>query len=405
MATIKGFKGIRYNPDKVGDLSKVIAPPYDVIDQQGQEEFYQLSQYNVIRLILAKGHEDDRYKNAGATFQEWLSDSVLIQEDHPCIYPYYQEFEAGGEFFTRKGFVATVKIEDFASKKIFPHEQTFRKHKEDRLKLTTACNANMSQVFAVYPDQSGEVEKLIDGSIQEPIMSTVTKDGVNNKLWKIADQAVINEISFKLMDKSLLIADGHHRYETAINFRNKQRNINGEDQKEKPYDHVMMYLSRSEGAGLIINPTHRVVKKIGMPEDKLLQKVEKYFELRQLEEDKICNLAFDQIAVVLGSVGSGYVLSPKLTYIKHYQNLAVMQLHNLIFKEIINEENAGILYTKSENELYDLVRNHEYEAGFLLPKIKASDIFEVVLDGEKMPHKTTYFYPKILSGMVFNPLW
>lgn len=405
MATIKGFKGIRYNPDKVGDLGKVIAPPYDVIDQQEQEVLYQLSQYNVIRLILAKGHEDDRYKNAGATFKEWLSDSVLIQEDLPCIYPYYQEFEAGGEFFTRKGFVATVKIEDFASKKIFPHEQTFRKHKEDRLKLTTACNANMSQVFSVYPDQSGEVEKLIDEAIDKPIMNTVTKDGVNNKLWKIADQSVINEISLKLMDKNLLIADGHHRYETAINFRNEQRSLNGKNQEEKPFDHVMMYLSRSEGAGLIINPTHRVVKKIGLPEDKLLQRVEKYFDIRQLEEDKICELAFDQIAVVLSSVGSSYMLSPKLIYTKHYKNLSVMQLHNLIFKEIINEENAEVLYTKSEDELYDLVKNREYEAGFLLPKIKASDIFEVVLDGEKMPHKTTYFYPKILSGMVFNPLW
>lgn len=405
MATIKGFKGIRYNADKVADLNKVIAPPYDVISQQEQDELYQLDQYNVIRLILAKGQGDDRYKNAGKTFKEWLKDSVLIQEDRPCIYPYYQEFELEGKSFTRKGLIAIVKVEDFTSKTVFPHEQTFRKHKEDRLKLTNSCNANMSQIFAVYTDQNGEAEKLIDRSIGEPIMSAVTKDGVNNKLWKIEDQSVIDEVSHKLMDKNLLIADGHHRYETAINFRNKQRSMNGEDQKEKPYNYVMMYLSRSEGEGLIINPTHRVVRKIGLPEDELLQRAEKHFEVKKFSEDKVHGLAFDQIAVVLSSKGSSYVLKPRRNHTKHYQNLAVIQLHNLIFKQIINEKNAGILYTKFEDELYDLVKNREYEAGFLLPKIKASDIFEVVLDGKKMPHKTTYFYPKILSGMVFNPLW
>jgi len=274
------------------------------------------------------------------------------------------------------------------------------------LKLTTACSANLSQVFAVYSDESGYVENLIDGSINEhPLMDVTTSEGVKNRFWKVSDQSVIKEITNKMIDKNLLIADGHHRYETAINYRNQQKSGNGAGQQEKPYNYVMMYLSRAEGEGLIINPTHRVVKQTGLSRDELLERLGKYFELTEYREDETIELAFDEIVVVLGSCESRHMLKPKNKQPKNYQNLAVMQLHNLIFKEIINEENAGILYTKFDGELCELIRSGEYEAGFLLPKIKAGDIFEVVLDGEKMPHKTTYFYPKILSGMVFNPLW
>ena len=403
MAKIKGFKGIRYNSDKIQDFNKIVAPPYDVINQDEQNVLYQSDPYNVIRLILAKGEGDERYKNASATFKQWLDESVLIQEDAPSVYPYYQEFEFEGETFTRKGFIAVVKVEDFETKTVLPHEQTFKKHKEDRLRLTTACNANLSQVFTVYSDEEGSVERLIDSVIDKPIIEVTTNEGVKNRFWRISDQSVVDQISEKLKDESLLIADGHHRYETAINFRNQQRDLNGDVSGEKPYDYVMMYLSRAEGEGLIINPTHRVAKKIGLPADLFLQKLGEYFEVEECGKVDINELPFNEMVLVLNS--SIYRLKPRNEQSKNYENMAVMQLHNLIFKEIINEEDSGILYTKFDTELYDLVSSGEYEAGFLLPKLKASDIFDVVLDGTKMPHKTTYFYPKILSGMVFNPLW
>ncbi|MGI9553608.1 MAG: DUF1015 domain-containing protein, partial [Thermodesulfobacteriota bacterium] len=281
MAIIKGFKGIRYNPEKVQDFNKIVAPPYDVINQDEQDKLYQSDPFNVIRLILAKGEGDDRYKNASTTFKQWLDDSVLIEEDIPSIYPYYQEFEFEGETFTRKGFIAVVKVEDFETKTVLPHEQTFKKHKEDRLRLTTACNANLSQVFTVYSDEQGTAEELIDGEIDKPIIEVTTNDGVRNTFWRISDQAVIKQVSDILNDKSLLIADGHHRYETAINFRNQQRSKNGESSGEQPYDYVMMYLSRAEGEGLIINPTHRVAKKIGLPEEEFLEKLEDHFDLEE----------------------------------------------------------------------------------------------------------------------------
>ncbi len=185
MATIKGFKGIRYNPEKINNYESIVAPPYDVINHEEQNKLYEKAPNNVIRLILPKGEGEERYKNASKTFIDWLESSVLINEGEPAIYPYYQEFDSEGNSYTRKGFIATVKVEDFTENVVLPHEQTFRKHREDRLKLTTACNANLSQIFSVYSDDGGAVEKLIDDNISEPIIEVTTEDGVKNTFWKI----------------------------------------------------------------------------------------------------------------------------------------------------------------------------------------------------------------------------
>lgn len=242
MATIKGFSGIRYNPEIVDNYESIVAPPYDVINKEEQDGLYEKNPNNVIRLILAKGEGEQRYANASKTFKEWLKNSVLIREEEDAIYPYYQEFDFEGEHYIRKGFIAAVKVEDFEKKVVLPHEQTFKEHKEDRLKLTTACRANMSQVFSVYSDDGGAVEKLIDENISEPIVEVTTDDGVKNSFWKITDPDIIGKISEALSGKSLLIADGHHRYETAINYRNQEREKSGDNSGLKPYDYVMMYL-------------------------------------------------------------------------------------------------------------------------------------------------------------------
>jgi len=405
VATIKGFKGIRYNPDKIKNYESVVAPPYDVINGDEQEQLYAKDPNNVIRLILAKGEGEDRYSNASKTFNEWLENSVLINEDTPAIYPYYQEFEFEGTNYTRKGFIAAVKVADFDENVVLPHEQTFRKHKEDRLKLTTACNANLSQVFSVYSDDGGAVEELIDSNISDPIIEVTTEDGVSNTFWKITDPDVIDKVSAGLTKNNLLIADGHHRYETALNYRNQQREKFGEKSGNMPYDYVMMYLSRGGGDGLIINPTHRAVKKLGIDLAAFLSKLEELFDIEETPSLDVNSLEFDEMVFIGVGSDKKYKIKLKNRPEKTYENLAVMVLHNIIFKNYINEEEAGILYTKFDTELSSLVESGEYQGGFLLPKLNADDIFEVVLDNVKMPHKTTYFYPKILSGLVFNPLW
>jgi len=407
MATVKGFRGIRYNPEKIENFGDVLAPPYDVINAKEQDDLYNKDPHNVIRLILSKGDDDSKYEEAANTFRSWIESDILRNDEEPSIYPYYQEFEEGGNKLTRKGFLAAVKIEDFSTKKILPHERTFPKHKRDRLKLNTACKANMSPVFSVYSDPEIVIEKLLDAKLTgEPIFDVTNDDGVRNKLWRISDPEVLTLIANHLEDKSFLIADGHHRYETAIEYRNIQREANGETPGDKPYEYVMMFLSNAEDKGLIINPTHRTVKSLGeITLDEFLNKLGEEFNIEKLPyEEGIYNIGHEEFTILTKDPEFVYRASVKNSDIDTPNRMAVTLLHNNVFNKIIDEDSAGILYTKFLDEAVDLVQNGDYEVAFILPELRASDIFDVVLTGDRMPQKTTYFYPKILSGLVFNPL-
>jgi len=406
MPTVKGFKGIRYNPAKIGDFAKVLAPPYDVISPAEQEELLAMDPLNVVRLVLPKGETDMKYERAAKTFRDWFVADVLIQDKEPSIYPYYQEFEIGGRKYTRKGFIGRVKLEDFSTKKILPHELTFPKHKQDRLKLNTACKANMSPVFSVYSDPEGDVEKAIEKNLGEPIFDVTTADGVRNILWKISDEGLISRITERLKDTSFLIADGHHRYETALDYRRIHME-NGPGDQEKPYDYVMMFLARGEGDGLIINPTHRLVKNLGQyTAESFIARLGEYFNVKEMEfGEAVSDKGHEEFTVITKDRKKAYRVSVKDKSGEGYSSLGVMLLHKIVFKNILNEEESGIFYTKFLEEATGLTGSGEYALGFILPELKAGDIFDVVRDGERMPHKTTYFYPKILSGLTFNPLW
>ncbi|MCZ6528633.1 MAG: DUF1015 domain-containing protein [Candidatus Dadabacteria bacterium] len=407
MATVKGFRGIRYNPEKIENFADVLAPPYDVINSSEQEELYNKNPYNVIRLILSKGEGDSKYEEAAQTFRSWIEDDTLTHDEEPSIYPYYQEFEENGKKLTRKGFLAAVKIEDFSTKKILPHERTFPKHKRDRLKLNTACKANMSPVFSVYSDPEIAIEKLLDEKLKDkPIFDITNEDGVRNRLWKVSDPDTISFIGNHLEDKSLLIADGHHRYETAIEYRNIQRELNGGVTSDKLYEYVMMFLSNAEDEGLIINPTYRVVKNMGnLDLESFLNMLGEEFNIEKMPyKEGLSDIGYEEFTILTKDPEFVYRASLKTNKTESPNNLAVTLLHNNVFNKIIDEESAGILYTKDLDEAVQLVRNGEYEIAFILPELRASDIFDVVLTGDRMPQKTTYFYPKILSGLVFNPL-
>ncbi len=402
MAEIQPFRGIRYCKKSVENFSRVIAPPYDVIDSKQRSKLLSSSPYNVVRIELPEGEGQQRYQNARGIYKQWIRDGVLAQENKPSIYPYYQEFAFEGQNYKRKGFIAAVKIEDFQNKVIFPHEQTFKKHKEDRLALTVACESNLSQIFCVYPDASEETEENIDNHLHEPLVDVIDEGGIRNTMWKISDPEVINQVKSRFADKSLLIADGHHRYETSINYRNLKREQNGESKTPMPYDYVMTYLSRGEGEGLIINPTHRMVKSAG---ENLLEKLDADFNIEKISPEDATNLKSNQISLITKDPEKTFRLTPRIVSEKNYERLAVMVLHTHIFGNLIDEERTEVSYSKFSEEVAENVRNGKFEAGFLLPGLTSENIFEVVLDGNKMPHKTTYFYPKILSGLIFNPLW
>jgi len=407
MVKVKGFRGIRYNPDKIEDFGDVLAPPYDVINAQEQDDLYNKNPHNVIRLILSKGDDDSKYEKAADTFRSWIESCILTNDDEPSIYPYYQEFEEKGKKLTRKGFLAAVKIEDFSTKKILPHERTFPKHKRDRLKLNTACKANMSPVFSVYSDPETVIEKLLDQKLTgDPIFDVTNQDGVRNRLWRISDPDVLSAIEEHLSDKSLLIADGHHRYETAIEYRNIQREANGGASEDKPYEYVMMFLSNADDEGLIINPTHRAVKSLGdMDLEGLLNKLGEEFKVVKMPfNEGLSNIGHEEFIILTKDPEFVYRVSSKNDDIDAPNKMAVTLLHNNVFNKIIDEDRAGILYTKFLDEAVELVQSGDYELAFILPELRAGDIFNVVMTGDRMPQKTTYFYPKILSGLAFNPL-
>src|SRR3990172_545555 len=439
MVMVVPFCGVRYNADKVGVLDSVFAPPYDVISPQEQNKLYEKNPHNVIRLILSKGEGDEKYIEAAETFRRWIDEGVFIQDREPCIYPYYQEFKEEGKVVTRKGFIAAAKLEDFSSKKIIPHERTFAAPKLDRLKLTTACRANLSPVFAIYSDPEGALEKSIEDRLsKEPIVKAVSGDGVKNYLWRISDSDLLSQIRNRMSDSVLLIADGHHRYETALEYRNTQRKRSDESSEDKDYEYVMMYLSRVEGEGLVIKPTHRVVKNLGpFDTEDFLKKLQNRFNVEVVSgvvlpepalsgaqfapegnkkfgsggdkqfapdgnkklpfNEGISTLNHQEFAIVTNDSDFIFKFSSKESLSVRYKNLGVMLLHGEAFGEIINEEKADILYTKSVEEVVRLVRTGDYKLGFILPPLRAKDLYEVTLSGEKMPHKTTYFYPKLLS--------
>lgn len=419
---IQPLNAIVYNQEKV-DIKDVIAPPYDVISDKYRDELYQRSPYNITRLILSNA--ENPYIDAKKSFENWLSDKILINTDMPVIFYLVQKYKINDKEITRKGFIARNKIEDFSTKNILPHEFTMSGPKEDRLNLTKACRANFSQIFMVYSDPEKQIENTIDLS-GEPFIDVTDDQGVRNIVYKIEDEKTIKLIQKVLSDKTLLIADGHHRYETALNYRNYL----GVNANEANY--VMSYFTNMDD-DLLIYPTHRIITKWIEPYV-LLEKVKKYFdlkdytfngfnkqeikkeflaELEKLSKDKI------SMGLYMKNVNKFYLLTLREnveSILNEYQvpdvlkTLDLTVLHKVILtKELgFTEEEQmaqdGIKYIKVENEAFDMIDLGKAEASFIMAYPKITDIKRISQAGYRMPQKSTYFYPKLLSGIVINPL-
>lgn len=406
------IEAIVYNDKKV-ELKDVIAPPYDVIDTAYQDELYKRSQYNIVRLILSK--EEDRYKSAQRDFENWQKEEVLIKTKKPVIFYIIQKYvNEKGKTIERKGFIARNKIEDFSSKKILPHEFTMGGPKEDRFKLVSATKAFFSQIFMVYNDEKQVIEKEILPKYLalKPFMDVVDDLGVENIVYIIEDNSDIEIIQKTLEDKTLLIADGHHRYETSMNYRNAHPN----NEKAK---YVMSYFTNAADENLIIYPTHRIIEK-HFPKEEIMSAVEKYYDVVEVVgKDEFLNKIEEenkkQITTGLILENYFYVLKLKKDMEKLVkapnclQKLDLMVLHELILKKELKFSQDelmaqnGIKYEKKENVAFEAINNGA-SAVFIMAYPKMKDIIDVSSMGERMPQKSTYFYPKLLSGIVINPL-
>ena len=421
---IEPFSALLYNRQIVGEPAHVVAPPYDLIGAARQNQLYERSPYNIVRLEL--GREQDRYAAAEKTLSEWLAAGVLVRAPRPAIYQYTQTFDVEGRLLHRTGFIARVRLEEFASGRIVPHERTFPAAKEDRLRLLTALQVNTSSIFGLYSSAHTEIDRIREQvATREPLIDLVDDLGIRNELRAIDAPEEIAIIQRELESPRLLIADGHHRYETALNYRRARRHENPSSDPE-PYDFTMMTLVACNDPGLVILPTHRVVKALNRDAlaafPQLAREVFNVEEIAHRDEFRARLDAAGTGAIGVTLKGNSNYMILRLrsrTAMKSampdapapVRRLDVSVLHALVFDRIFgikdDEVRRGnnIEYTIETGGALGAVAQGRADGAFLMNPPSIDDVERVSDAGATMPEKSTYFHPKLLTGLVINPLF
>ena len=475
MATVIPFKGLRYHPAKAENLAEVVTPPYDVIDATAQDRYYTRHPYNIIRLEYGKTYSEDnetdnRYTRATADFNTWLEESVLVPEDKPALYLYEQEYTVGGQKKIRSGFICGVRLEPYEKGVVLPHEETMPKHKADRLELMRVCRANFSPIFSLYADR----EKTVDSALREAVKGAAPdviftdEAGEIHRMWAITDTEIIGRVQQVMADKRIFIADGHHRYETALNYK-KERETQGvahsEDRavavtsscctgpeglccssaSEPAYNYVMMTLVNLYDPGLVVLPTHRLIKNVdGLDKGWLVEQLKENFTVEEypLAPDRSNFQEFlgllakrgqtccscDQAAsasrchvfglytgdnhlyhlTVKNEKALGQFMPEEKSHA--WRGLDVSVLHTMIIEKHLGiggelrAKAENITYTREEEGALSTVDAGEYQLAFFMNPTLVEEVTEVAGNGEKMPQKSTFFYPKLITGLVVNRL-
>jgi uncharacterized protein (DUF1015 family) len=432
VATVRPFQGILYDPTRV-DLSQVVAPPYDVISPADQRRFYRQDPHNVVRLIAGEIRptdtpEDNKYSRAAGFFQQWLADGILREEASPCLYVYRHQFvdPSSGHERVRRGLLGVVELEPFGSG-VLPHEQTHARARADRLSLTRAVVANLSPVFALYEDPASAVGRIIAPAVAEPPRLSITgEEGDRHTVWSISGAERFRELAEVFRPSRLYIADGHHRYETALNFRNKQRQDHPEAPPDAAFNYVLMLLVDVADPGLTILPTHRLLHDFERFDPALAGRLASRHRVTPCPDRAALLAAMQEptgghrIGVALSRVSSfsggrqdgGYftVDIESSGAPDPVSQLDVSVLHHEILERELGLEPAELeserylSYSRDVGGLLDRLEMGAGQAAFLLRPPAVSDVVEVARAGQVMPQKSTYFFPKPASGIVFNPL-
>lgn len=420
MATIRPFKATRYDT-AAGNLSDLVAPPYDVLSQAQRDEFASKCEHNVVWLTLPESSKDDRsqyikYGRSASRLAQWKRDGTLTTDGEPSLYLYRQAFThpATGQRMLRSKLLATIKVEPYERGVVLPHEQTFPKHKEDRLRLLEATRAHLECIFGLYQDQSGAIHAGIDGSNWTEAARVTTPDGVENHLLKCSDPDQITKICEAFDREKIWIADGHHRYETAVNFRNATSSANGEIAE----DYMLIGLAGMRDPGLALLPTHRIINRFGHTFDQAQSKLRTLFNVRREANDLLSEViqslaASDTRAFGIAMPGGcGLVATldnpgDALNWIEGDKSNRLKLLDVTILHDVILERVLGITgldrieYTRDAGEAVARVASSPDTAAIITNPPSVDDMRHIAEAGEKMPQKSTYYYPKLLSGMLF----
>lgn len=448
MPDISAFRGIRYDLGHVGALANVAAPPYDVIDAAEQDALYKRHPANVVRLILNRDEPGDdgqrnRYTRAARFMRNWLREGVLFREADPAIYAYHQTFVHDGREVTRRGFICRVRLERFGEGNIHPHEETHARAKEDRLKLWRACRANLSPIFGLYPDETNEAQSLVDAAVRTATPLEVHDDqGVLHRLWPVTDLGLIPSLTAAMGGRPVFIADGHHRYETACAYRDLLEEESGPLPPDHPANYVMMMCVSLSDPGMLVLPTHRLFRGLApVSSAALVEKLSEFFHVERAGQGRL--LAFDLwqtleqqdrqdtlalycaedqewVLAKLNRTGTIRMAELEPDRSDAWRDLGVSILHRLIIDSILGgAQLPAPKYVRTLDELAEgLTRGDQagrdatgqagtggrFELAALVMPASLEHVRLICEGGERMPPKSTFFYPKLLSGLVINPL-
>lgn len=422
MPEIRPFRALRYNPASVSPAD-IVAPPYDVISPDQQAALYDRSPYNVVRLIL--GREADRYGEARSHLKSWKEKKILTMDDEEAIYFQAQSFMGpDGVSYNRRGLIAVCRVEEFKAGSVLPHEKTLSKPKEDRFKLVQATRTNLSQVFSIYSDPRNEMRDCLDQGMSGAPFLAVDFEGVQNRLWRCTDERLIRVAVDGMKERTVLIADGHHRYETALAYRDLMRIKTAGNSGDEPFNYTMMFFSSMDEKGLVVFPTHRLVHSLALFDSSaLLAKLAVHFETSEVSSRFLLVESLmrrKEYAFGLIVPGRYYLLalrhSAALRSIigedvpPEVRELDVTLLHSHILENLLSisresqERKENLEYVKNADDADAEVQSGRAQLAFLMNPTRLEQIRRVSRAGHTMPQKSTFFYPKLLSGLLLYPL-
>ena len=437
MAEIRPFRGVRYNQSLVEDLSAVICPPYDIITAQMEQELYHQSGYNFIR--LESGRElpqdtvsDNKYTRSAATLEQWLKQDVLKVDETPAIYLHDHYFTYQGKGYRRRGIIVCVRLEEWDKMVVRPHEGTLAEPKGDRLSLLWACQSNTSPILALFEDQGQQVSSVLSAQERnKPVISSSNAGGESHNVWAITEPEAVNQICRSLAHQPLYIADGHHRYESALIYQREKRACASSVSGDEAFNFVLTELVDFSDPGLIILPPHRLVRGISKSIlDELMAELKSFFEVEELPlsmpgvwqkvDDLLTGSEANLVRLILFGLDVEHLFVLKLReftavsrmipyfHSELYKKLDIDIVDNVILEKLLGvgsgREEAILGYCYDRLEAVNRVLDGEYQLAFLLSPVKAEVIKAIADAGDKMSRKSTYFYPKVPAGLVFSRL-